>query len=84
MENSVIVTVRYLCGSEVREQDFELPYDEPVGPLSVKFFAFMNENGLMPYSRNYYYFYSGKRRLSSDKTLRESLIYDGNILDISL
>ena len=83
MDNSVIVTVRYPVGMEQREQDFELPYDEPVGPLSVELFTFMNENGLMPYPKDYYYFYCGKRRLNSEKTLRENQIYDGNILNIN-
>ena len=83
MENSVIVTVRYAVGREQREMDFELPYDVPAGPLSTDFLRFLHENGLCPYPKNhyyFYYFYCGRRRLNSEKTLRENKIYDGNIL----
>lgn len=82
-ENSVIVTVIYFVGADQREQDFELPYDIPVGPLSVEFFSFLDENGLLSFSNKYYYFYCEKRRLQSDKTLRENQIYDGNILTVA-
>ena len=82
MRNSVIVTVIFFYGKEKRERDFELPYDVPVGVLSVEFFSFLSENGLFPFTHKYYYFYCGKRRLNSEKTLRENQIYDGNILTI--
>ena len=86
MENSVIVTVKYMVGQEQRERDFELPYDVPVGPLSADFLRFLHENGLCPLPKNHYYFYDfycGRRRLNSEKTLRENDVYDGNILSIA-
>lgn len=78
--NSVIVTVRYPTGGAFGEADFELPYDVPVGPLSVEFINYLFENELAPFSNNYYYFYNGQRRLNTEKTLRENQIYDGCFL----
>ena len=86
MENSVIVTVRYTVGQEQRERDFELPYDVPVGPLSAEFMRFLHHNGLYPLPKGHYSFncfYCGRRRLNTEKTLRENKIYDGNILTIA-